>query len=535
MSLEAFEQWFVANGGFVDKEYVGLTEFPEEEGGRGMIALKDIPTDHTLFSIPRSTVLSTRTSPLPGLFGADAWKERQLDKGWGGLILCMMWESAQSDRKWKVYLDSLPTEFSTPMFWTEEEIAELAGTAVVDHIGKQEADQEYTNKVLPAIQSRPDIFPPSLLCTHFSLTAFHINGSRVLSRSFNVEEGDTESDSDSEGEGPADKSADLMDVDATEPPPEEGAEEAIEVSDDEDSDEEDAGDVGMVPMADMLNARYGSENAKLFYEPTVLKMISTKPIKAGEQVWNTYADPPNSALLRRYGHVDVIAPGVPNASAEGQENVAGAPNPADIVEVRADLVVRSAVERAGGSNAEEAAKERIDWWLDEGGDDVFLLDTSCALPILLISLIRLLRLARAEYEKAIAKGKLPKGKLKPESDEDAADVLRIVKDALERKAGEYVGGADPETDAQLLTPTPSLPPRKRCAVIVRLGEKRILQKTIERVEDMLAKAEAAKSAAGKDKKAKGGKDSRAKETKANAGKRKGATEEARGGGKKARR
>ncbi|KAL1680484.1 hypothetical protein EV122DRAFT_288740 [Schizophyllum commune] len=531
MSLEAFEQWFVSNGGFVDKDHVGLTEFAEEEGGRGMIALKDIPTDHTLFSIPRSTVLSTRTSPLPGLFGADAWKERQLDKGWGGLILCMMWESAQSDRKWKGYLDSLPTEFSTPMFWTEEEIAELAGTAVVDHIGKQEADEEYTNKVLPAIQSRPDLFPPPLLSTHFSLTAFHINGSRVLSRSFNVEEG-SEEDSDSDTEGPADKSADLMDVDATEPPPEDGAEEAIEVSDDEDSDEEDAGDVGMVPMADMLNARYGSENAKLFYEPTVLKMISTKPIKAGEQVWNTYADPPNSALLRRYGHVDVIAPDAPSASAEGQENVADAPNPADIVEVRADLVVRSAIERAGGSNAEEAAKERIDWWLDEGGDDVFLLDTSCTLPTLLISLIRLLRLARVEYEKAIAKGKLPKGKLKPESDEDAADVLRIVKDALERKAGEYVGGADPETDAQLLTSTPPIAPRKRCAVIVRLGEKRILRKTIERVEEMLTKAEDAKSFAGKDKKPKG-KDT--KPTKANVGKRKGATEEARGGGKKARR
>uniref|UniRef100_D8QBI2 SET domain-containing protein n=1 Tax=Schizophyllum commune (strain H4-8 / FGSC 9210) TaxID=578458 RepID=D8QBI2_SCHCM len=522
MSLGAFEQWFVANGGFVDKEYVGLTEFPEEEGGRGMVALKDIPADHTLFSIPRSIVLSTRTSPLPSLFGADAWKERQLDKGWGGLILCMMWESAQPDRKWKGYLDSLPTEFSTPMFWTEEEIAELTGTAVVDHIGKQEADQEYTNKVLPAIQSRPDLFPPSLLSTHFSLTAFHINGSRVLSRSFNVEEGDDDSDSDDEG--PADKSADLMDVDATEPPPEGGAEEAIEVSDDEDSDEEDAGDVGMVPMADMLNARYGSENAKLFYEPTVLKMISTKPIKAGDQVWNTYADPPNSALLRRYGHVDVIAPDAPNASTDGQENVAGAPNPADIVEVRADLVVRSAIERAGGSDAEEAAKERIDWWLDEGGDDVFILDTSCALPTLLISLIRLLRLARAEYEKAIAKGKLPKGKLKPETDEDAADVLRIVKDALERKAGEYVGGADPE----LLTSNPPLPPRKRCAVIIRLGEKRILRKTIERVEEMLAKAEAAKAGyklSGKDQ----------RPTKANGGKRKGAAEEARGGGKKARR
>ena len=85
--------------------------------------------------------------------------------------------------------------------------------------------------------------------------------------------------------------------------------------------------------------------------------------------WNTYADPPNSALLRRYGHVDVIAPEASNASADGQENIAGAPNPADIVEVRADLVVRSAIERAGGSDAEDVAKERIDWWLDEGGDE----------------------------------------------------------------------------------------------------------------------------------------------------------------------
>ena len=47
-----------------------------------------------------------------------------------------------------------------------------------------------------------------------------------------------------------------------------------------------------------------------------------------------------------------------------------------------------------------------------------------------------------------------------------------------------------QTDAQLLASTPPLPPRRRCAVIVRLGEKRILQKTIERVEDMLAKAAA---------------------------------------------
>ncbi|TRM70198.1 hypothetical protein BD626DRAFT_476605 [Schizophyllum amplum] len=516
MSIDVFQDWFSANGGYVDKEYVGLTEFAETEGGRGMVALKDIPADHILFSIPRSLVLSTHTSPLPSLFGADAWKERQLDKGWGGLILCMMWEGAQADRQWKTYLDSLPTTFSTPMFWSENEIAELAGTAVVDKIGQQDAEEEYNTKILPAIQSRSDLFPLDQLDTHFSLTAFHMNGSRVLSRSFNVEDDGSDADSDAGEE--ANTSTDAMDVDVPEAPAEEPAPANEDHSDDDDdSDDEEAAEVGMVPMADMLNARYGSENAKLYHEPTVLKMISTRAIKAGEQVWNTYGDPPNGDLLRRYGHVDVV-----DASAD-DTNAAGSPNPADIVELRADVVVRSAIERAGGSTAEAAAKERIDWWLDEGGDDVFLLDTSCALPTLLISLIRLLRLAPVDYERATAKGKLPKGKLKVGQDDDAADVMRVVKDALDRKATEYAGGADPELDARLLVAESPLPQRQRCAVIVRLGEKRILKKTLDRVGEMMTACEATKTAGGKATRT--GKDS----------KRKGGPEETRGNGKKARR
>jgi SET domain-containing protein 6 len=98
-------------------------------------------------------------------------------------------------------------------------------------------------------------------------------------------------------------------------------------SDSEDDEEDDTSDIAMVPMADLLNARWGSENvssvllrftcilfvffirlpcrasfgrfrcglicqltpingvqAKLFYEPSVLRMVTTKGIKQGEQV-----------------------------------------------------------------------------------------------------------------------------------------------------------------------------------------------------------------------------------------------------------
>lgn len=59
----------------------------------------------TLFSIPRPLTLSARTSTLPELVGEKAWKQLQLNKGWVGLILCMMWEEAQGEKsKWSEYL-----------------------------------------------------------------------------------------------------------------------------------------------------------------------------------------------------------------------------------------------------------------------------------------------------------------------------------------------------------------------------------------------------------------------------------------------
>lgn len=69
--------------------------------------------------------------------------------------------------------------------------------------------------------------------------------------------------------------------------------------------------------------------------------------------WNTYQDLPNSELLRGFGHVDWLPlPG------------GGHGNPGDVAEVRADLLVKA---QAGGASADVEA--RIDWWLEEGGDE----------------------------------------------------------------------------------------------------------------------------------------------------------------------
>lgn len=115
-------------------------------------------------------------------------------------------------------------------------------------------------------------------------------GSLILSRSFHVEQWQQTSQDDEEPE----EQNDAMEVDDNpasdvaadqETTRDEAEEEEVDHEDDEeDEDAEDPADVAMIPMADMLNARVESENAKLFYEEKELKMITTKLIKAGEQI-----------------------------------------------------------------------------------------------------------------------------------------------------------------------------------------------------------------------------------------------------------
>ncbi|KAJ7071925.1 SET domain-containing protein [Mycena amicta] len=461
--MDGVLSWFTGNGGTIDSSSVGFTDFAD--AGRGVVALRNIPEGHVLFKIPRSILLSTETSSLPQRVGLDQWRARKLHVGWAGLILCMMWETAQGrTSKWAPYLESLPTTFNTPMFWSDDELEELRGTSVVEKLGKTDAERDFTEKVLPLVQSRPDIFTPDTIASFYTLELYHIMGSRILSRSFDVEKDESEEENENEAGNTSLGSA--MDVD------EQGGQPAAESIDaheheqehdteaegaDDDDGEDDSVVVCMVPLADMLNAQYGSENAKLFYEKDSLGMRSTKPIKAHEQILNTYGDLPNAELLRRYGHVDLLA--LPEDSSHG--------NPGDVVEIRADIVVA-----------------RIDWWLEQGGDEY--------LPPL-AALIRLLRLNSDEWAQAVSKDKVPKPKLD-------AEVLGVVVRVLERRLNEYPTMLTADLE---LAGTETIPLNKKHALAVRIGEKRILQQALEKVRERI-EAEAQTGSGGNGKKRKAG-------------------------------
>ncbi|KAG8935449.1 hypothetical protein FRC01_000056 [Tulasnella sp. 417] len=455
MNDNEFLDWFERCGGTYAKDLIGLQDFPDT--GRGAVALEDVDEDETLFEIPRDLVLSTRTSELPGLLGEEDWNS--LGSGWASLILCMMWEEAKgSEGKWGDYFASMPTTFTTLMFWTDEELAQLKGSTILKKIGKSEAEADYLEKVLPLIKRRPDLFPTAVIAEKYSIERYHINGSRILSRSFHVENWngkDQDQESDEGSEGP-----DGMEVDDS------------KTSEDEDEEREDTADVGMTPMADMLNARHGCNNARLFYEEHVLKMISTKRILKGEQIWNTYGEPPNADLIRRYGHVDFVPM---------EDGSLG--NPSDVVEICADIAVKLV-------DAEEL-EQRVDFFLEEGGDDVFVIEAGDdTLPEDLIVFLRLLLLSPSEWRKAKEKGSLPKPKPDAES-------LKLASRLIEERMKEYPTTI--EDDEALLQQDTS--PKLRSAVIVRLGEKKILRKAMQIVDTSL---EGLAEKGGKDKKRKRG-------------------------------
>ncbi|KAF4620915.1 hypothetical protein D9613_000307 [Agrocybe pediades] len=505
--IQPFFSWFQAQNGYIDTLAMDVVQLPPSEGGRGAIALIDIPENHVLFSVPRSLILSTRTSALPSKFGPAAWKRFKLHQGWAGLMLCMMWEAAQgAQSKWSAYLDMMPRKFDTPMFWSEAELEELKGTSVVDKLGKDQAEKDYAEKVVPAIQSRPDLFRQEDLATYYSLDAYHMMGTRILSRSFTLEpdEGDSDNEDQEQGKAPPESAADVgntsigsaMDVDqptTSEKPAEaqeSGHDHEADSGDEEDEDEEPRVEVAMVPLADILNARYKTDNVKLFHEPECLRMVSTKPIKAGEQIWNTYGDLPNAELLRGFGHVDYL----PLPFAPGEYG-----NPGDVVEIRADIVVQCVLDALNGEATSKKLitsdfEERIDWWLEEGGDDTFTIehpsaDPDAPLSILLQSFIKLLLLTDAEFKKAQSKGRPPK----PTAD---ARNLRIVCDIFRKRKTLYATSLEDDLqtvkqtslDATLgMEKVPSL--NLRHALIVRIGEKRVLQDALNYASEMLQQAE----------------------------------------------
>jgi SET domain-containing protein 6 len=120
-----FLAWFARSGGTLSPD-VSIASF--DAMGCGGLATADITEDALLFALPRELVLSVHTATLPKLLPAEEW--RSVNVGWSGLILCIMFEMLEGER-WTPYLDFMPREFDSLMWWSNEELRELQGSYVL--------------------------------------------------------------------------------------------------------------------------------------------------------------------------------------------------------------------------------------------------------------------------------------------------------------------------------------------------------------------------------------------------------------------
>ena len=219
----------------------------------------------------------------------------------------MIYEYLQGDAsRWKPYLDVLPSDFDTPMFWPPADISELQASALVAKVGKQEADEMIITKILSVVRTHEHVFfaptAPRLDDAQL-LELAHRMGSTIMAYAFDLEKDDDTDEAGGDDEWVEDREGKTM--------------------------------LGMVPMADILNAD-AEFNAHINHGEDALTATALRAIKAGEEILNYYGPLPNGELLRRYGYVtpkhsryDVVELPWELVEAELRDHVWGRMSPSD--------------------------------------------------------------------------------------------------------------------------------------------------------------------------------------------------------------
>uniref|UniRef100_A0A5S6M7R8 N-lysine methyltransferase SETD6 n=1 Tax=Xenopus tropicalis TaxID=8364 RepID=A0A5S6M7R8_XENTR len=229
----------------------------------GMLAREDLSDGELLFSIPRSAILSQNTTRIRDLIEKEQ-DSLQSCSGWVPLLISLLYEATDSSSHWAPYFGLWPEldPPDMPMFWSEEEQTKLLqGTGILEAVHKdlKNIEKEYNSIVLPFIRRNPEKFCPMkhTLDLYKRLVAF------VMAYSFQE-------------------------------PQEEDEEEDIE---------KDILPPMMVPVADLLN-HVAQHNAHLEFTPECLRMITTKSVCAGQELFNTYGQMANWQLLHMYGFAE---------------------------------------------------------------------------------------------------------------------------------------------------------------------------------------------------------------------------------------
>lgn len=330
-----------------------------------------------------------------------------------------------SESPWKAYFDVLPENFDSLMYWTDDDLEHLQGSAVVEKIGKDGADIKFTEQLIPVLGQYANTESRS---NAELLALCHRMGSTIMAYAFDLEKAYTSQPKDQE----------------------DGWE--------EDEDEEALLPKGMVPLADMLNADADLNNAKLFYEDDKVVMKTIRAVKSGRELYNDYGPLPRADLLRRYGYIT--------------DNYIKY----DVVEIASSLIQERAKKqlRMSANELDERWKFGEEQGIVDDGYDIARIDSEDGqFPEELCMLLNLLAISKIEFDKLKKKDKLPK----PEMSIDAKRLLRTV---LVYRYAMY----PPESESMTVDEAGTDGKRRAMAVEVIKGEKWILEQAVDDVSEV---------------------------------------------------
>ena len=203
------------------------------------MATANIENNEMLFQIPQHLVMDARTSDLRKHIKDEL---RSLEP-WQQMVLIMIYESGKGEgSRWYPYFQVLPERADDILMnWSDEELRELQGSAVLGRVGKHDVDAQFEKAILPILAKNHDLFGAFAEdfkgphASKFSLELCHRLSGIMMAYAFDVED-----DFWVESEN-----GDIAD--------------AFEEDEDEDFVK------GMIPLADMLNASGAKNNVSIFY------------------------------------------------------------------------------------------------------------------------------------------------------------------------------------------------------------------------------------------------------------------------------
>ncbi|CAL1537075.1 unnamed protein product [Lymnaea stagnalis] len=246
----------------------------------GMTAVEDIPEGYCLFQVPRTSLLMPHNTNIAGLIEQEKSKLAATNQ-WVPLLISLLHEENNPTSKWRPYLDLFP-DFETldlPMFWERSDIEKLLRGTGVDLAVERDLKMirdDYNKLVLPFFDRHSDEISKGQMDLDYfkKMVAF------VMSYSFTEPRHRRTKNSENSNSGDS------------------GEEES-----DSDDDEPSMLPPMMVPLADTLN-HITHNNAKLTFGKEALKMVAARPIKKGEEIFNTYGQVSNLHLMHMYGFAE---------------------------------------------------------------------------------------------------------------------------------------------------------------------------------------------------------------------------------------